>query len=132
MLLFGLPVYTLLVKVGKGLALSNVHISDVILARLTGLSVRCFAVSARVFVLSRDAGQHLLTLGLALALSIFNASILNVPIVHGLGQSISQIEKILGHADRAQKLVLGRGLFNVIVKVVKEELLSHMDHCRHG
>ena len=132
LLLLGLPVQTLLVKVGKCLTLGNIHVSDIILARSARLSIRCFAICTGIFVLPGDAGQHLLALSLTLAFSVFNASILNVAIVHGLGQSIRQIEKILRHADRAQELVLRRRFLDIIVEVVKEELLSHMYHCRHG
>ena len=132
LLLLGLPVQTLFVKVGKRLTLGNIHVSDIILARSARLSIRCFAVCTGIFVLSGNAGQHLLALSLTLAFSVFNASILNVPVVHGLGQSIRQIEKILRHADRAQELVLRRRFLDIIVEVVKEELLSHMYHCRHG
>lgn len=132
LLLLGLPVQTLLVKVGKRLTLGNIHVSDIILARSARLSIRCFAVCTGIFVLSGDAGQHLLALSLTFAFSVFNASILNVPVVHGLGQSIRQIEKIFRHADRAQELVLRRRFLDIIVEVVKEELLPHMYHCRHG
>ena len=132
MLLLGLPVRTLLIKAGKRLTLGNIHVSDIILARSALLSIRCFAICTGIFALSRDAGQHLLALSLTLTFSVFKASILNVPVIHGLRQSIRQVEKILRHADRAKELVLRRRFLNIIVKVVKEELLSHMYHCRHG
>ena len=75
----------LLVQVGKGLALSDIGVADLVIARvnwwishLTGL--------AFVFVLSWDAWQKVLswgTLGSALRF-ILNTSVLDLTIIHRL------------------------------------------------
>lgn len=51
-----------------------------------------------------------------------------VRVVGGLRQAISKVEKILRDSDCAQKLVVQRRIFHVIVVVVHKELFTHAHH----
>ena len=61
-----------------------------------------------------------LALRSALGFTVFHTSVLDVAIIHRLRKSISQVEQVLGHSDRAQQLVLNRTVLVIVIKVVQK------------
>ena len=98
-------------------------------------------------LLSFSLGQRLLAFDLCVLRDVWEAFLIRgllrpslvllfcAPIPHvlvavrRLGQTVCQIEQVFGDSDRAEQLVVHRLVFNVIVVVVHEKLLSHADHC---